>query len=126
MSKFLKASFQLEPKYQFMGQNRSGLAAALYWQACPVCDKFIVCIKESSNGNEVLGELKSFTRDMKSNISDSLVFRSEKYFLALCIALVRNVPDPHAGSIILGVTELSLCQIFNASFSIISLSHSGV
>jgi hypothetical protein len=59
-----KASFHPEPKYQFMGQNGSGLAAALYWQTCPDCDKFIVWIKESSNGNEVLGELKSFDHDM--------------------------------------------------------------
>jgi hypothetical protein len=27
-----------QPKYQFMGENRSGWAAALYRQACSNCD----------------------------------------------------------------------------------------
>lgn len=54
-----KVNFHPQIKYQYMGQNKAGLACALYWQTCPLCDKFIVYLKESSNGNEVLGDLEN-------------------------------------------------------------------
>jgi hypothetical protein len=41
-----------------MGQNGKGIFAAIYWLKCPKCKEFIVCIKESSRGYEVLGNLK--------------------------------------------------------------------
>jgi hypothetical protein len=47
-----------------MGQNRAGVAGALYWQTCPVCDKFLVCVKESVDGNEVLGDLDNINYKM--------------------------------------------------------------
>lgn len=59
-----KVNFHPQLKCQFMGQNRTGLAVALYWQTCPSCDKFIVCLKESSNGNDVLGNPENFNSGM--------------------------------------------------------------
>lgn len=47
-----------------MGQNRAGIAGALYWQTCPVCDKFLVCLRESVDGNEVLGDLDNINCEM--------------------------------------------------------------
>jgi hypothetical protein len=54
-----KIHFHPQTKYQYLGQNKKGMASAIYWQICPSCDEFIICIKKSSNGNQVLGDLQN-------------------------------------------------------------------
>ncbi|MGA9150735.1 MAG: hypothetical protein WBZ36_09160 [Candidatus Nitrosopolaris sp.] len=59
-----KINFHPQLKYAYMGQNRAGVAGALYWQTCPGCDKFLVCIRESIEGNEVLGDLDNINGEL--------------------------------------------------------------
>jgi hypothetical protein len=50
-------SFHPQTSCEFLGKNGNGLYAALYWQKCPKCREFLVFIKETKDGNIVMGDL---------------------------------------------------------------------
>ena len=54
-----QVEFHPQTRYQFLGQNGNGKHGALYWQTCPKCKEFLVFLKETKDGNIVLGELQN-------------------------------------------------------------------
>ena len=56
-----RIAFHPQVNYQLLGENKKRIRSAIYWQNCPNCDEFIVVMKQSSNGNDILGELEKIS-----------------------------------------------------------------